>query len=310
MDKILLYEKPCDKAMKILSENFELVDSKQDGIVGAFVKLKGLTSSMIPLNLKFIGCPCTDISHIPTTLNGELYNYSIAGTTKILHLDSEWKSNKGLSITSTAEHTISLMLQIAKLKQIQLSGKRLGVIGLGRIGRQVYHLGMALGMDVSFYDNKCKPVDCDCNLECYGIVCESFIDFGKILRESDIISIHVPLNYLTHNMINCIHFAHMKDGVIIVNTSRPEVIDEKELAISIVDRKIWYTSDFYPDNDEPRRHHLWLDTQICFIEQNGNAVFPVIQTPHVGGNSIEAREATDIYIANKMVDYWKGINNG
>jgi len=276
--KILLLDEPCKDAIGILEKEFELVRSwiifedisKYRECVGIYVGLSNLSLHEIPKNLKFIGCPCTDISHITKNTS--------SNKIKIIHLDQKWKDTEGRSVTSTAEHTWSLILQLAKLKRMQLSGKTLGIIGYGRIGQQVSKYAESFNMDVVYYDDKSEQWDFYIDMNDY---------FYDVIEKSHIITIHVPLNDETKGMIGKEQFDLMKDDALLINTSRPDIIDKYELQKAIETKRIYYADDFLG----------WLPS---YEEYN------VIQTPHIGGNCFEAREMTDIYIANQLVKYIKG----
>jgi D-3-phosphoglycerate dehydrogenase len=200
-------------------------------------------------------CPCTGVDHIRAT--------------NVIYLDDEWKRGEGRNITSTAEHTFSLILQLAKMRRMQLSGKTIGIIGYGRIGQRVAKYAQAFDMNVLAYDGQ-----------------ESTL-LHNILHDTDIVTLHVPLNDETKGMIGHKELEIMKYATLLVNTSRPEIINKDDLKKAIANKNIYYADDFKDD--------LYL------FDYHSN----VIQTRHIGGNCIEAREATDIYIAKKAIEWWR-----
>jgi glyoxylate reductase/D-3-phosphoglycerate dehydrogenase len=101
--------------------------------------------------------------------------------------------------------------------------KVLGIIGLGTIGKKVARLAQAFGMTVHYYDIVRLPEDRE---DALGV---RFRLLPEILRTSDIISLHVPLNDSTHHLLGKQELAVMKKSAIIVNTSRGPVIDEKAM---------------------------------------------------------------------------------
>ena len=112
--KIVMLDKPCKKALELIDEVAIRVDKHE--LMYDYV-WTGLTP--VRTNVPVFS-PCTGIDHIKADT--------------VIHLDSVWKKNEGHNITSTAEHTLSLMLQLAKKKGIQLRRKGLYIIGFGRIG--------------------------------------------------------------------------------------------------------------------------------------------------------------------------------
>lgn len=247
--KLLLLDEPCDKAKEILREIFDL---HFDNMFECDAIWTGLT----PIEHDVVFCPCTGIEHIKAN--------------EVIYLDEEWKSGEGRQVTSTAEHTWSLILQLAKMKRMQLSGKTIGCIGCGRIGSQVFEYAKAFEMRWISYDVKYH----------------NYNYLEKVLTESDIITIHVPLNDATRGMIGRKEFQKMKPGAMLINTSRAYIVDYE--ALMGYENKVYYADDFGDSRVLCRRN--------------------TIQTNHVGGNSIEAREATDIYVAQKAVEHWRSKN--
>ena len=148
----------------------------------------------------------------------------------------------GYSTSSVAEHTITMMLAVAKkikeyaliqdhkfprLKGMELKGKTLGIIGFGAIGQEVAKIAKAMGMNVVVYDAYCRNYE--------GIAC---VSLDGLLKNADIISLHAPHTEETHHMIDRCAIEKMKDGVIIINTARGGVIDSKALLDGIESGKI------------------------------------------------------------------------
>jgi D-3-phosphoglycerate dehydrogenase len=145
--------------------------------------------------------------------------------------------------TSTAEHTLALLLAVAKrLKSaeavladgrfdvfnehdaLELHGRVLGLVGIGSIGRLVARYGRAFGMSVIAYD----PFVEDDIIQGLDVEpCPSLLD---LLGRAEVVSLHAPLSSVTHHMINRATLASMRDGAILVNTARGGLIDEDALA--------------------------------------------------------------------------------
>jgi len=145
---------------------------------------------------------------------------------------------------STAEHTIAMMLAVAKSLQpsaaalrggerdlysrheaIELAGTTLGLIGYGRIARRVARAAQAMGMHVVAYDPHIVP-------DAFDV--ERADSFVEVLRVSDTVSIHVPLTKATHHLFDADALALMKPGAVLINTSRGGVVDQEALLGSIV----------------------------------------------------------------------------
>lgn len=149
---------------------------------------------------------------------------------------------------STAEQAITLMMTVARsiksvgnalenmlesgekrniwgeYKAIEMSGKNLGLVGLGRIGGHVAKITTAMGMNVTTYD----PFVSDERAAALGVKKAKSLE--ALLGQSDIVSLHLPLNPETHKIMNAERFAQMKQGAVFINVSRGGHVDEDALA--------------------------------------------------------------------------------
>lgn len=160
-------------------------------------------------------------------------------------------NNGGANSVAVSEHALLLMLAASRQLVRQhtnvaagrwrgndvpelheLRTKTLGIIGLGSIGTKTARLGLAFGMNVIYYDIARLTESQEDSL---GV---RFRLFSEIIRESDLISPHVPLNATTRHMIGKAEFAAMKDTAILVNTSRGPVVDEAALYDALTTNQI------------------------------------------------------------------------
>jgi glyoxylate reductase len=111
-------------------------------------------------------------------------------------------------------------------------GATLGLIGIGRIGRGVAHRAKGFNMRVLYYDPHPLPPDAEQQLGA------SRVDLGRLLAESDFVSVHVPLTQETHHMLSTAQFEQMKRSAILINTARGPVIDEAALVTALTAKKI------------------------------------------------------------------------
>lgn len=114
----------------------------------------------------------------------------------------------------------------ATLRGFDLAGKRLGLVGLGRIGAHMAAMGRGFGMDVVVYDvfpNEQLAAEIGCR----------FVGFDELLQTSDVVSIHVPLNDYTRRMIGADQLGRMKPGALLVNTSRGGIVDTEALVSAL-----------------------------------------------------------------------------
>lgn len=114
---------------------------------------------------------------------------------------------------------------------IELAGKTIGMIGFGRIGQETAKIAQALGMKVLAYGSR----------EIEGLASETlqYVSLDELLANSDVISLHCPLLETTQGIINKDNIAKMKDGVIIINTSRGPLIIEEDLAQALETGKVY-----------------------------------------------------------------------
>ena len=167
----------------------------------------------------------------------------------------------------------------------ELSGKTIGIIGLGNIGRKVAVIAEAFGMNVCYFSTSgtghCKEYPC--------------LPLDKLLAESDVVSIHAPLNERTNGMIGEKELAMMKPSAILVNMGRGAIVDEKALADAVDDGVIAGAGlDVFVVEPIPE-NHPYLKMQ--HPERLSLA-------PHVAWGSVEARTRLVSMIADNIKQGW------
>ena len=161
---------------------------------------------------------------------------------------------------------------------IELAGKTLGVIGFGRIGQDVATLAKAFGMNVYAYGPRYKAEP--------GADVPS-VSLDELFASSDVIALHCPLTDETKGIINENTIAKMKDGVIILNSSRGALIVEKDLRQALDSGKVAYAAVDVLSTEPPSADNPLLGAKNCII------------TPHIAWAPIESRKRLlDIAIAN------------
>ena len=208
----------------------------------------------------------------------------------------------GNTIT-TAELTFTMLLSLARkvtqahgtmvagkwdrkqFQGVELSGKTLGVLGMGRIGTEVAKRAIAFGMRVVGYD----PFLTEARAKGLGI--ELATELDMVYREADFITVHMPVTEQTKGMLNTAAFSKMKPGVRIVNCARGEIIVENDLIAALDSGKVAAAGlDVFIVEplaaDHPFRKHPNL-----------------ILTPHLGASSEEAQEKCGIEVAEVITGY-------
>lgn len=169
---------------------------------------------------------------------------------------------------------------------IELAGKTMGIIGFGRIGRATSKIARALGMKVLAYDEKQYP-----GLEDDAM---RYVPLDELLRDSDVISLHCPLFDSTRKIINADSIAKMKDGVIIINTSRGPLIDEAALADALNRGKVYAAAVDVVSTEPIQGDNPLLKAKNCFI------------TPHIAWAPKESRERLMNIAAENMRAFIEG----
>ena len=169
---------------------------------------------------------------------------------------------------------------------VEARGKTLGIIGYGHIGMQLGILAETLGMRVRFFDIETKlPL---------GNASQA-PTMTALLKEADVISLHVPETPQTKNMMGAAEFEVMKDGVIFINASRGTVVDIEALAEALSTKKIAGAAiDVFPV--EPKGNDEEFISPLRAFDN-------VILTPHIGGSTKEAQENIGLEVASKLAKY-------
>ena len=170
---------------------------------------------------------------------------------------------------------------------IQLYKRTLGIVGLGRIGSEVAKRARAFDMHLVGYDPYIKREKADK----FGV--ELVESLGDLLKRADIITFHVPLTGETRGMIGSDEFALMKDGVVVINCARGEVINENDLAAALKSGKI-----FMAALDVFSKEPLEPESPLHGLEN-------IIVTPHLGANTEEAQKNVSIIIAQQVINVLK-----
>ena len=169
---------------------------------------------------------------------------------------------------------------------IELSGKTLGIIGFGRTGQATAKIAQAFGMNVLAYTRSPKK-----ELENHNL---RYADLEQVLGNADIISLHCPLSKSTQCLINKDTINKMKDGVIIINTSRGGVIAEKDLAEALENNKVSAAGLDVTSIEPIQKDNPLLNAKNCFI------------TPHIAWAPLETR----IRLMNIAVENLKTFISG
>ena len=301
--KVLIPDKVDKKATEILEEAGMEVENKPGISVEELVKICKDSDAMIVRS----GIKITK-EVIEAAKNLKVVVRAGVGTDNI---DKEAAASSGVVVENTpfgninaaAEHTLTLLMVLAKhilhstielksgvwdrkkYKATELKGKTLGIIGLGKIGKKVAKVANALEMSVI----SCDPFIDKAAMEEVGI---KKVELEELLKTSDYITVHVPLNDKTKDLISEKEFALMKDGVKILNVARGGVVNEEALEDAILNDKVAAAAlDVYGQEPPICQSLLAHDKVIC--------------TPHLGASTKEAQINVGVDAANQIINALK-----
>ena len=231
------------------------------------------------------------------------------------NVDVDAASSKGIivvnapygNVNSAAEHTLAILLGLCRNVPIanaslksgdwkrapftgrELKGKTIGVIGLGKVGGRVALRCRAFEAEVI----TCDPYISEKRAEDFGV---KLVALEDIIRFSDIITVHTPLNEETRDLINAEHFQGMKDGVIIVNCARGGIINEAALLDALESGKCSGAAFDVWSEEPPKSETL----KKLIVHPN------MLVTPHLGANTFEAQKNVAVDVSKEIVNYLDG----
>ena len=303
--KILVSDPISDKGVELLKSNplFQVdkkVGLKEDELIAIIGEYEGLVvRSQTKVNakvleaakrLKIIGRAGVGVDNVDVdtaTKRGIIVMNTPGGNT-----------------ISTAEHSFSMMMAMARkipqahasmkagkwdrksFEGTELFGKTLGVIGMGRIGSEVAKRAVAFGMRVLAFDPFLSPS------RAKALQVE-VVELDRIYKESDFITVHVPVTEQTKGMINKDTIAKMKKGVRIINCARGDIVVQNDLFEALKAGKVAAAAlDVYEKEPPVNLPYLELDN--------------VVLTPHLGASTHEAQESCGTEIAEQIAEALSG----
>ena len=209
------------------------------------------------------------------------------------------------NILSAAEHTVAMLLSLArnipfahasmhrgewlrdKYTGVEMNGKTLGIIGVGRVGGEVVKRLKGFNMTMVGYD-PFLPKDVADNL---GV---RLTTLEEVLRISDFMTIHTPLLPDTKNMISTAQFEMMKPNARIANVARGGIVDEEALYQALKSKRIAGAA-----------FDVWCEEPLCKAEEKLLELDNLVTTPHLGASTVEAQERVSTEVAESVVAFLK-----
>jgi D-3-phosphoglycerate dehydrogenase len=226
------------------------------------------------------------------------------------NVDLDYAKQKGVTVVNSpeslvegvAEHVVLLMLALSRklvaadvgtkagrwekneLVGLELKGRVLGIVGLGRIGRRIGEIAKTLGMVILVYDVIQIPDDVLASLGA------RVVTLDELFKSSDYITLHVPMAPDTNHMVGASRLAQMKKGAFLVNTSRGGVVDESALASALREGKVGGAALDVFEKEPPSGPILSAPNTIL--------------TPHIGGQTMEAQSSAIVAIGEKVREFF------
>ena len=247
----------------------------------------------------------------------------VSATTGLDHIDLEEAAERGVAVlslrgetefletvTATAEHTWGLLLALARnlpsaaaaavsgdwerdrFRGRELQGKRLGILGFGRLGRMVARYGRAFAMHVAAYDPHASE---------WPDFVERQGSMNALIERSDVLSLHLPLERSTRGIIDADSLSRLPAGAILINTARGGLVDEQALVAALETGRLSGAACDVVQG-ESREGGPASSLLVHYARRRDN----LILTPHIGGATVESMERTEMFMAEKLVRFVRG----
>ena len=298
MTEILKLNEISEVATSALGANYKLVKESQAPL-GIMVRSANMHDYDIPSTVLCVGRAGAGVNNIPIDKCSEkgivVFNTPGANANAVKELVvcglflASRKITDGIDWTNSLKGTPDISKQVEKGKKAfvgpEITGKTLGVIGLGAIGALVANTARALGMKVIGYDPYIS-IDAAWHLDNHVI---KETNLNSLFAECDYITLHVPLTPGTKEFINKDSIAKMKDGIAILNFARGELVNNDDIISATKSGKVSrYVTDFA------------CEELLC--QEN------IICTPHIGASTPEAEDNCAEMVSHQMVDFFENGN--
>jgi D-3-phosphoglycerate dehydrogenase / 2-oxoglutarate reductase len=210
----------------------------------------------------------------------------------------------GVNHTTVAEHTFGLLLglyrhlieeanftragQWNRMTGNEIMGKTIGIVGLGRIGREVAIRAKAFGMPIVGFDIYWPEEFA----EAYGVT--RLESMAEVFATAEIISLHTNLTDETHSMVNTTSIATMKEGVVILNCARGELVDSAAMAAALNSGRVGGYGTDVLEVEPPPANHVLLSAKNCIV------------TPHIGSRTHESVQRQAGMATRNLLNFFAG----
>ena len=233
------------------------------------------------------------------------------------NIDVDYAASKGIAVANTpdpvteptAEMAMALMLDVARkvtscdrmIRQgsvswnimdymgMTLEGKRLGIIGMGRIGRALARRAGAFGMEIVYHNRNRLPEETEAM---YGA---RYLPLDELITESDVISLNAPSTDQTYHIVGAREFSMMKPTAILINTARGPLVDERAMIDALRQGRIFGAGvDVYEKGDGN------IPPEMLELDN-------IVMTPHTGTQTYDTRNATARYASQNVINFFDGV---
>lgn len=305
MFKISTLNKISGKGLNLLSEEYMITENTAEA-VGILVRSQDMHSMELSDQLKAIARAGAGVNNIPLDKCAEkgivVFNTPGANANAVKELVlaglllSARNIPKALSWVSSLTENVSSAVEKGKSQFAgsEISGKTLGVIGLGAIGKKVAASAYALGMEIlgydPYYSGQMENVE----------ICQSI---ESLIPRCDYITIHVPATESTKGMFNAPLFSMMKSSAVLLNFSRDKLVNDADLLEALSSDKLaGYVTDFPNDT-------LAVQSDSSLGEDAlSKARDKIIFLPHLGASTQEAEENCAVMAVQQIMDYFQNGN--
>ena len=309
--KILVTRKMTDEAEKKLAENFEVTFNKNDDPIPyeELIKLANQYDGMVVSGwdkfdenffnnmngrLKIIATFSVGYDHIDIksakekniiiTNTPNVLNDAVAEITLLLMLATCRKAYEGISLVKSGKWKDVKVDFVNFVMGQSLTGKTLGIIGMGRIGRIVAKRAKGFGMKIIYCNRNKLSNEIEDGAKYYESV-------NSMMPDCDFVSIHTPATKETKNILNNTAIELLPKHAIVINTSRGSTIDDEALIKALQNNKI-YAAGLDVFIDEPNVDERYLKLDNCFV------------LPHIGSSNYETRDAMSMMAVDNIYAYF------
>lgn len=294
-------------------------------VLGSFAEITQMRHASIPTMSREIGAFDGIVVRLANRFDADFFrevtNLQVIGspTTGLDHIDTISAQERGVSIISlksfptplrdvwaTAELTMAIMLAASRkilaaskhvyegnwnrneFRGVELRGKTLGVLGMGRVGTQITSIAKGFGMEVIFYDTNSEINEPRAKR----------LGVEEVFKKSDFLSIHIPHCPENVKFVNMGLLRHLRPSAYLINTSRGSVIDEKSLLeLAQAGRIAGFALDVL---EQETSESAFSEQIISFAASSPSSIV----TPHIGGWTVESSQKTEVIIAEEMKNYF------